>query len=112
MASSKFKSMILPQAEQDIDETLGYISGELCNPTAAKNLLIKILEMVDRIAAFPYSMPVIKNKEITLGKEYRRAEVDNFTMIYKIVEDVKEIRIMAVFYGRSDILTKCMNRLS
>ncbi len=111
MESSKYKSIILPQAERDIFETMEYITNELCNPTAAKNLFSEIAESVERISVLPYAMPTIKNNEITLGKEYHWTSVKNFLLIYKIVEEQKEIRIMAFLYGKSDVISKLIERL-
>ena len=109
--TNDYKAVILPQAEKDILEIADYISGSLKNPTAARKLLREIKETVGRIKAFPYAMPVIKNDEITLGKEYRRADVGNYALIYRIVEEIKEVRIFAVFYAPSDILTRILNRI-
>lgn len=60
---------------------------------------------------FSYAMPILKNKRITLGKEYRRLDVNNYVMIYNVVEDLKQIRIFAVFYGPSNIIAKVLNRI-
>ncbi len=110
MESCKYKSIILPQAGQDIDETLNYISNELCSPQAAKNLFSEILKAVEQISSFPYAMPEIKNKEISKNGEYRWTSVKNFLLVYKIVEEDKEIRIMAFLYGKSDIITRLTKR--
>lgn len=111
MEIEKYKSIIVKQAEDDIIETLSYISDELKNPQAAQKLWTDILNTVDRIRAFPYLGAMLKNEKITLGKEYRRAEVNNFVMIYKVVEEAKEVRIMAVFYGASDVVARLTERL-
>lgn len=109
---SKYKSVIIRQAEIDIANTLAYISNELHSPKAAQKLWREILNTVDTITAFPYSMATLKDTKIPNGEIYRRAEVNNFALIYKVVEEVKEVRIMAVFYGPSDIPVKLTKRLS
>lgn len=111
MEIEKYKRVIVKQAEDDIAETLAYISDELKNPQAARKLWTEIFNTIDTITAFPYSMATLKNKKITLGKEYRRAEVNNFVIIYKVVEEAKEVRIMAVFYGASDVVARLIERL-
>ncbi len=111
METEKYKSVIVKQAEDDIAKTLAYISEELKNPQAAQKLWVDILNTVERIAAFPYSMAALKNKKITLDNEYRRAEVNNFVIVYKIIEQAKEVRVMAVFYGASDVVTRLIERL-
>lgn len=111
METEKYKSVIVKQAEDDIAETLAYISSELKNPQAAQKLWMDILNTVDTITEFPYSGATLKNKKITLGKEYRRVEVNNFVLIYKVVDEVKEVRIMAVFYGASNVIARLTERL-
>lgn len=110
MESNKYRSVIIKQAEEDIAETLEYISKNLSNPTAAGNLLTDIIDTIDRITMFPYAMPTLKSEIIESSAEYRRAEVNNFVLIYKVVEELKEIRIMAVFYGPSDVVSRIMKR--
>ena len=108
---SKFKAIILPQAEADISDILDYIANDLSNATAAEHLWVDMIEAIGRAKTFPYAMPVVKNERITLGAEYRRLDVNNYTLIYKIAEDEKEIRIFAVFYGPSNVLSKLLNRI-
>lgn len=111
MDSEKYKCLITPQAIEDIDETLAYITNELENPDAAKKLFEELEKTFERIALFPYSMAKIRNDDITLGKEYRRAEVNNFVLIYKVTEEPRQVRVMAAFYGPSDVIRRLSERL-
>jgi plasmid stabilization system protein ParE len=111
MEKSDFNALILPQAENDITEILDYIANDLCNPTAAANLWEDFKEAINRAKMFPLAMPLIKNKKITLGEEYRRIDVSGYVIIYKIYESLKEIRIFAVLYGPSNVISKVLNRI-
>lgn len=111
MTLNNYTAIILPQAEKDVTEILDYITNELSNPTAAKNLWADIKEAIGRAKMFPYAMPLLKNDRITLGKEYRRLDVNNYVVIYKVVEELKQIRIFAVFYGPSNVIAKVLNRI-
>lgn len=111
MKKDNYKRIILPQAESDINEVLNYISIDLCNPDAAVKLLNDMTEMMENVSRFPYSLPVLKDNRLTSGKEYRRADVNNFVLIYKIAEEAKEVRIMAAFYASSEIVSRFLNRL-
>lgn len=111
MTADNYTAVILPQAEKDITEILDYIANELSNPTAAKNLWADIKEAIGRARTFPYAMPLLKNEHITRGKKYRRLDVNNYVIIYKVVEELMQIRILAVFYGPSDITAKVLNRI-
>ena len=111
MEERKYKRIILPQAEQDIENALNYISNELCNPDAADKLIDDMMEIMDNVSLFPYSLPTLKDKRLTQGNEYRRADVNNFVLIYKVAEDVKEVRVMAALYGPSDVVARLLKRI-
>jgi plasmid stabilization system protein ParE len=111
METSNYSAIILPQAESDITDILEYIANDLSNPTAATNLWSDIKEAIGRAKMYPFAMPLIKNQKITLGEEYRRIDVDNYVIIYKIYEKLKEIRIFAVLYGPSNVVSKVLNRV-
>ena len=48
----------------------------------------------------PYAMPLVKNDKLTMGTAYRRIDVNNYVIIYKVVEEAKQIRIFAVSTDR------------
>ena len=98
---SKYNVLITELAENDIDKILEYISINLSNPEAAEKLWNSIKEGIKRISMYPYAMPTYKGKFINNDKEYLRLDIHNFAIIYKIIEDVKEIRIMTAFYTPS-----------
>jgi hypothetical protein len=56
-------------------------------------------------------MPLLKNNLVTDKNEYRRADIDNFVIAYKVVEESKEARIMAAFYTPSDIVQRFLKRI-
>ena len=111
MEECKYKRVILPQAEQDIEEALNYISNELCNPDAANKLIDNMVEIMENVSMFPYSLPTLKDKRLAQGNEYRRADVNNFVLIYKVAEDVREVRVMAPLYAPSDVVARLLKRL-
>ena len=111
MEENNYKRIILPQAESDIEQALNYISVDLCNPDAAVGLLNDITKMMENVSRFPYALPTLTDKRLTLGKEYRRADVNNFVIIYKIAEEQKEVRVMAALYAASDVVARLLKRL-
>ena len=111
MPTSKYKAVIVAQAQDDITEILTYVREYLHNPTAATKLLNDILNLVDTISCFPFSMPLVANTTLTRGQEYRRAIVNNFVLIYKVVDELREVRIMAAFYAMSDIFARFLESL-
>ena len=101
----------MPQAEQDIDEALNYIANELCNPDAAEKLIDGMAEIMGTVSAFPFSFPTLKDKRLTQGNEYRRADINNFVLIFKVAEDLREVRVMAALYAPSDVVARLLKRI-
>ena len=91
MDFAKYTKVILSEAEDEIDKILDYIVNDLKNPTAAKKLWGDMLMAMERIESFPYAMPKLQGEFVPIGTEYRRIDVGNFVLIYKIVDEMKEI---------------------
>ena len=100
MASNSFQFTDI--ATEDLDNTLSYISKELCNPVAAKNLFVKIEETIDRICDFPESCPVVEN-DYVVSKDIRKAVIDNYIMYYLFQEDKRLVSILRIVYGRRNL---------
>jgi len=92
----------LPLAKKDIDEIIYYISHHLKNKTAAKKLRDLFMSSIEKIAEFPYGLPVYQTTS-ALKNEYRRYKIKNFIMFYIINEEDKIITIARVLYQKMDI---------
>jgi plasmid stabilization system protein ParE len=97
-----YKIEFLPIAKQDIDEIIYYVSNNLKNLSAAKNLSKGFIESVNSILTFPFGLPVYK-VEKKLENEYRSIKIKNFLMFYTINENEKIITIVRVLYQKMDI---------
>lgn len=89
-------------AKDDLKEIALYISAELKNPSAAENLIVRIIETAENCTQFPYSNPVYVPLK-PLKREYRKAYVDNFMLFYWVNEDKKCIEISRVIYARRNL---------
>ena len=89
-------------AQQDIESTVAYIVTQLCNPKAASDLLAKILNTVDNICAFPRSFHDCKTFLIE-NEDIRCAIIDNYALIYEIIDNSKEINILRFVYAKMDL---------
>jgi toxin ParE1/3/4 len=87
-------------SEQDLGELFSYISNELHNPIAARNIATKILRRIQSLANFPELGASLEGADGRLG-DYRYLLVDNYLVIYKITDQVSVIRIL---YARSDYI--------
>jgi plasmid stabilization system protein ParE len=92
------KVVFLPAAELDLGELFSYISNELQNPIAAKNIAAKLLQRAQSLATFPGMGAGLESVDPRLG-DYHYVLVDNYLVIYKVTDQVNIVRIL---YARSD----------
>lgn len=92
----------LPIAKKDIDDILYYISNNLKNISAAKNLSECFKKEVNNIVVFPYGVAIYKTIRKTKN-EYRCILVKNFLMFYVMDEKEKTIIIVRVLYQKMNI---------
>ena len=100
MASESFQ--FTDAAKEDLDGILSYISKDLCNPIAAKNLFEKIEKTVSRICDFPKSCPVVEN-EFVVRRDIRKSLIDNYIMYYIYEEEKKTVSVLRIVYGRRNL---------
>lgn len=92
----------LPAALRDMTQIVRYISGQLCNPTAAQALSEEFVAAAERLAAFPYSCGVYVPIR-PLEKEYRRCVVRNYLLFYTVDEVRKTVTVCRVIYAKRNM---------
>ena len=105
---NKYKFALTPLAEQDIDSVLEYISENLRNVKAARDMLDKIEETIEKACILPYGFPDCEIYFIT-DKNIRHATIDNYVMIYEINDEKKQLNVLRFRYAKmnfADIRTK------
>lgn len=100
--SNKYTFRLTPLAEQDIDSALNYIAENLCNAKAAADLYLQIESAIDTICTFPRSSSdclcyLVQDENI------RHVPIDNYILIYEIVDELKEIRILRFRYSKMNL---------
>lgn len=90
------------KAETDLTEILRYITDDLCNPGAAKELGGKIFESIDTVRNFPLSGLPVENLFLA-DKTIRRLLVDNYIVYYKAADSEKTIYIIRIVYGKRNL---------
>lgn len=98
-----YKLEILPICKKDIDDIIYYISHNLKNITAAKQLRNLLISSFDKILEFPYGIPVYDSVKV-LKNEYRCFKVKNYLVFYIINEKKKIITIMRVLYKKMNFI--------
>ncbi len=93
-------------AEEDLDGLSSYISGDLNNPIAARNIVDKILRLAQRLSDFPELGANLKTIDIKLSG-YRYLIAENYLIIYKLVDH--EVYVLRILYARSDYVKLLQN---
>lgn len=86
-------------AERDLNDLTSYIRNDLQNPIAAHNIATKILQRSHLLADFPEVGAVLGFVSRQLNR-YRYLLVDNYLVIYKVIE--QQVVIIRILYARSD----------
>ena len=97
----KNKIFIAPEVQRDLDDIYDYILFDLGNPAAAMNMIDKIMEAIDQLAAFPHlgaPLSSIANVE----SAYRFLVTDNYMTFYRVMGE--NVFVDRVLYGRRDYL--------
>ena len=97
----KNKIYIAPEARRDLDEIFDYILVDLGNPTAAGELVDKILEAIDQLAEFPY-LGAKLSSIAKVESNYRYLVTENYMTFYRVMGE--NVFVDRVLYGRRDYL--------
>ena len=99
-----YKVEFLPLALKDMDNITYYISNNLNNPSAAKELADSFINGAESLMNFPHGLSVFKPIK-KLKYDYRSVKIKNFLMFYTINEEEKVVTIVRVLYRKMDINT-------
>lgn len=98
---NKYNVKILDEAKEDIKKIIIYIKKKLKEPEIAKQHSKAFKEEISKLKDTADIYNVIDN-EIIEKNDIRKIMVKNFMVFYKIIEDIKEVQIIAVYYSGSN----------
>ncbi len=87
----------------EMDNIYRYITENLYNIHAAKNLMRKVENSIYTLKSMPRKYMIVKKVD-ELNLEYRRIVVDNFIIVYTIDEYIKTVYIVHIYYSGSNYL--------
>ena len=90
-----------PQARQDLREIESYIKNELANPSAARNIVQRLLKGCSILKSNP-KMGLDLASKIGQKTELRYLILSNYIVIYKLEQ--KTISVIRILDGRTDYL--------
>ncbi len=95
------KIRVTPTALNDLKEIKSYIENDLSNPTAANNVIKRIIDDYSRLENSPHMGPSLSTK-VPFDTDYRFIVSGNYLIFYKV--DNEYVSIYRILYGRRDYL--------
>ena len=97
----KHKLRYSAQARKDLDEIWDYIVADLGNPIAAEKTVNRIMDDIDRLAAFPEMGAMLRN--VThMVTDYRYIVSGNYMAFYRTYDNT--VYVVRILYGRRDYM--------
>ncbi len=93
--------LISPKAYRELDSIYEYIKTEFKEPSTAFEILELIEENILKLDALPHRGSERK-VGIYANKGYRQLFVKNYTIVYRIDEDNKQVIIVTIRYSASN----------
>ena len=103
MGTKKYKVIITPTAYKEIDKIYDYITDDLYAENAAKRLMNKVEQEIQRLKDSPKIYAEIEKFD-ELKRVYRRIVVNNYVILYTIDEDNEVVFVSHMYYGGRNYL--------
>ena len=98
-----YRVVISPSANADLFNALSYITYELANPQAAAKLADGIERCYADLEEFPAAHELCRDS-VLARMGYRRYPVGNYLVIFRIVEESQEVRVLHIFHALQNYL--------
>lgn len=98
-----YRVVISPSANADLFNALKYIAYELENPQAATKLADGIERCYADLEEFPAAHELCRDP-VLCRTGYRRYPVGNYLVIFRIVEEAQEVRVLHIFHSLQNYL--------
>lgn len=96
----QYKIYITKRAKFDINRVYNHIAFDLCEPETAEKQYGRIMKNIGKLDMLPERVKIMESKRAK-ALELRRLLVDNYSVIYRIIED--RVVVEAVFCNASNI---------
>ena len=98
-----YRVVISPSADADLFNILKYIAHELENPQAATDFADGVERCYADLEEMPAAHSLCADPLLRL-KGYRKYPVGSYLIIYRVVEESKEVRIVHIFHETQNYL--------
>ena len=96
-----YKVTIFPSAESDLHNIFMYILDKLVSPNTALEIYSDLLQMILSLETHPTRGSLRKVGQYR-NKGYRQLFYKNYTIVYAVKDNEKEVHIIAVKYTPSN----------
>lgn len=90
-----YRVELTPQGSTSLRKIRRYISENLKNPIAAKNICGKIMKQIKDLKYHPYLFPLVDNERFN-GEELRFFPVGNYIVYYSVDGQLKTVYILKI----------------
>lgn len=101
MDSKKYSVRLYERAYSDLDAIFAYIADSLLEPGAALKLVAELEQAILSLEDFPKRGAARRVGAYADGR-YRQLLVKNYVIVYRVVEETKEVYVVTVRYTPSD----------
>lgn len=93
-----YRVVISPSANADLFNALKYIAYELENPQAAVKLADDVEACYAALEEFPAAHELCRDP-VLRSMGYRRCAVGGYLVVFRVVEDSREVRVVHFFHS-------------
>ena len=93
----KYTVKLYARAYQDLEEIYSYIANSLLEPDTALNMVDALETAILSLAQFP-ERGAIRRVGAYSNNDYRHLFLKNYTIIYRIVKQKKEVHVITIRY--------------
>lgn len=98
---NKYNIRILDEAKDDMKKIIIYIKTELKEPEIARQHRKAFRKEISKLKDSANIYNII-DSEIKGKSDIRKINIKNFMIFYRIIEDIKEVQVIAVYYSGSN----------
>ncbi|AVM68642.1 type II toxin-antitoxin system RelE/ParE family toxin [Lachnospiraceae bacterium oral taxon 500] len=98
---NKYIVKLYARAYWDLDEIYTYIAGSLLEPATASKIIDELENTIFSLETFP-ERGAIRRVGAYANQGYRQLFYKNYTIIYRVLKEKKEVHIVTVRYTPSN----------
>ncbi len=88
------------RAERDLDNIYSYIAQNLLAPGTAANMIAALEEAIYSLEELP-ERGAVRRTGVYADRGYRQLFVKNYVIIYKVLQDRRQVHVVTVRYAPS-----------